>query len=291
MQGNLHMWFWSGTPLHWVQKGQGLNPREGELEVSEPMNFQFPQRRMVHQFSKHIPNWIEDLHWKQLDLNYPGMPDAMVHHGFYFAYHNTTVRPGVVNAVKRAKELYGNLDIMVTGHSMGGAMAAFCGLDLTVNHETGNVQVVTFGQPRIGNAAFVSYYGELVPNTIRVTNGHDIVPHLPPYYPHFAQKTYHHFPREVWLYNIGFGSLVYTVEKVCDDSGEDPTCSRSVSGNSISEHLAYYGVKMGGESTCKVIMDPRLAVYSTEDFEGNVILSRDPFASIVKNDDRTERSK
>ena len=25
-----------------------------------------------------IPNWIEDLHWKQLDLNYPGMPDAMV---------------------------------------------------------------------------------------------------------------------------------------------------------------------------------------------------------------------
>ncbi|PSR92642.1 Lipase [Actinidia chinensis var. chinensis] len=229
-----------------------------------------------------IPNWIEDLHWKQLDLNYPGMPDAMVHHGFYFAYHNTTVRPGVVNAVKRAKELYGNLDIMVTGHSMGGAMAAFCGLDLTVNHETGNVQVVTFGQPRIGNAAFVSYYGELVPNTIRVTNGHDIVPHLPPYYPHFAQKTYHHFPREVWLYNIGFGSLVYTVEKVCDDSGEDPTCSRSVSGNSISEHLAYYGVKMGGESTCKVIMDPRLAAYSTEDFEGNVILSRDPFASIVK---------
>lgn len=25
-----------------------------------------------------IQNWIEDLFWKQLDLNYPGMPDAMV---------------------------------------------------------------------------------------------------------------------------------------------------------------------------------------------------------------------
>jgi hypothetical protein len=23
-------------------------------------------------------NWIEDLYWKQLDLNYPGMDDAMV---------------------------------------------------------------------------------------------------------------------------------------------------------------------------------------------------------------------
>lgn len=55
-----------------------------------------------------------------------------VHHGFYFAYHNTTIRPCVINAVKRAKQLYGDIDIMVTGHSMGGAMAAFCGLDLTV---------------------------------------------------------------------------------------------------------------------------------------------------------------
>ncbi|KAL7178087.1 hypothetical protein ACSBR2_031274 [Camellia fascicularis] len=229
-----------------------------------------------------LQNWIEDLYWKQLDLNYPGMPDAMVHHGFYFAYHNTTVRPGVVNAVKRAKQLYGDIDIMVTGHSMGGAMAVFCGLDLKVNHEARNVQVMTFGQPRIGNAAFASYYSQLVPNTIRVTNDHDIVPHLPPYYPHFAQKTYHHFPREVWIHQIGFGTLVYKVEKVCDSSGEDPSCSRSVVGKSISDHLEYYGVQMSGESTCRIAMDPRVASYSTQDLEGNFILSRDPSASVVE---------
>ena len=57
-----------------------------------------------------------------------------VHHGFYTAYHNTTVRPAVLGAVKLAKKFYGaNINtIMVTGHSMGGAMAAFCGLDLVV---------------------------------------------------------------------------------------------------------------------------------------------------------------
>ena len=55
-----------------------------------------------------------------------------VHHGFYSAYHNTTIRPGILNAVKRAKEIFGDLKIIVTGHSMGGAMAAFCALDLTV---------------------------------------------------------------------------------------------------------------------------------------------------------------
>lgn len=55
-----------------------------------------------------------------------------VHHGFYSAYHNTSLRPGVLTAVKSAKELYEDIQIIVTGHSMGGAMAAFCGLDLTV---------------------------------------------------------------------------------------------------------------------------------------------------------------
>ena len=41
------------------------------------------------------------------------------------------------------------------------------------------MEVMTFGQPRIGNAAFASYYSEVVPNTFRVTHEHDLVPHLP----------------------------------------------------------------------------------------------------------------
>lgn len=48
------------------------------------------------------------------------------------AYHNTTIRPAVLEAVERAKKFYGDIKIIATGHSMGGAMAAFCGLDLTV---------------------------------------------------------------------------------------------------------------------------------------------------------------
>ncbi|KAH7856468.1 hypothetical protein Vadar_001710 [Vaccinium darrowii] len=233
-----------------------------------------------------IQNWIEDLYWKQLDIDYPDMPDAMVHHGFYSAYHNTTIRSGILEAIERAKGLYGNIEIMITGHSMGGAMAAFCGLDLVVNYKIHNVQVVTFGQPRIGNTAFASRYSKLVPNTIRVTNKHDIVPHLPPYYPHVTQKTYHHFPREVWLYDSGFGTFIYPVEKVCDDSGEDPDCSRSVVGSSIWDHLEYYGVELGDrteEGSCRIVMDSRMTAYRVEDPDGNFILYRDdPSASAVK---------
>nr|XP_027116060.1 lipase-like [Coffea arabica] len=231
-----------------------------------------------------IQNWIADLYWKQLDIDYPGMDNAMVHHGFYTAYHNTTLRPGILSAVERAKELYGDIKIMLTGHSMGGAMAAFCALDLTVNIGEKDVQVVTFGQPRIGNAAFASYYSEFVPHTIRVTHEHDIVPHLPPYYYFFPQKTYHHFPREVWLYNIGFGSLVFMIEKVCDDSGEDPTCGRSVPGDSILDHLVYYGIQMGNEEgvSCRIIMDPRIAAYRTMDIDGNFVLARNLSSTILR---------
>ncbi|KAM7467072.1 hypothetical protein LguiB_014634 [Lonicera macranthoides] len=240
-----------------------------------------------------IMNWIEDLYWKQLDLNYPGVSDAMVHHGFYYAYHNTTMRPEVLSSIERAKKLYGDLKIMVTGHSMGGAMASFCGLDLTVNCKAKNVQVMTFGQPRIGNAAFASYYSQLVPNTIRVTNEHDVVPHLPPYYSFFPQKTYHHFPREVWLHNIGYGSLVYTLETVCDASGEDPNCSRSVTGNSILDHLAYYGVEMGCETSeiCRIVMDSRVAMYGTQDENGNFILSKNPSPSVLQTNTEQQGSR
>jgi len=225
-----------------------------------------------------IQNWVSDLFWKQLDLNYPDMPDAMVHHGFYSAYHNTTVRPAVLGAVKRAKKAYGtNMKIMVTGHSMGGAMASFCGLDLVVNEGEDNVQVMTFGQPRVGNADFASYYSLLVPNTFRITHDHDIVPHLPPYYYLFPQKTYHHFPTEVWVKDLSFLNIFrFSMEKVCDNTGEDPTCSRSVRGTSISDHLRYFGVELMCETwrQCTIVMSNEMEGLSTKDSKGNILLSR-----------------
>uniref|UniRef100_A0A7N0UMQ9 Fungal lipase-type domain-containing protein n=1 Tax=Kalanchoe fedtschenkoi TaxID=63787 RepID=A0A7N0UMQ9_KALFE len=242
-----------------------------------------------------IQNWIEDLYWKQFEMSYPGMPDAMVHHGFYTAYHNTTIRPGILSAIETSKALYGDIKIIVTGHSMGGAMAALCALDLVINLNKKDVQVMTFGQPRVGNAVFASYYKQALPNTIRVVNDHDVVPHLPPYYSIFPHKTYQHFPREVWLYNIGVGSLVYPVEKVCDGSGEDPSCSRSVVGNSISDHLVYYGVELGCDiaMSCGIVMDPHVKKLGTMDERGNLVLLKNPAISVLKlnaTDDATRSS-
>ncbi|KAG0582585.1 hypothetical protein M758_3G071600 [Ceratodon purpureus] len=189
-----------------------------------------------------MQNWVEDLYFKELDLNYPGVTDAMVHRGFYAAYHNTTLREQVVTAVQRIQQDRSELRVTITGHSMGGAMAAFCALDLTANYGVKDIEVYTFGQPRLGNAAFAAFYIATVPRTIRVTHEHDLVVHLPPYYPRMGQKTYHHFPNEVWLIKVSVDRMHYEFEQMCDSTGEDIYCSRSVLGNSVADHLNYYGV-------------------------------------------------
>lgn len=68
----------------------------------------------------------------------------------------------------------------ITGHSLGGAMAACCAYDLAVNNIpfTG---VVTFGQPRIGNQVMAQYLQDNVgARYLRFVNEGDFVPRAPP---------------------------------------------------------------------------------------------------------------
>jgi hypothetical protein len=76
--------------------------------------------------------------------------------------------------------------VFITGHSLGGALAILCALEcwrqaLPVSG------VYTFGQPRVGNAAFAALYDRtrmingpvLRDITFRVVNQNDIVPRTP----------------------------------------------------------------------------------------------------------------
>ncbi|MFS7961297.1 putative fungal lipase-like domain, alpha/Beta hydrolase [Helianthus anomalus] len=51
---------------------------------------------------------------------------------FFSAYDNTIMLSGIIGELVEHKRKYEYFKIMVTGHSMGGTMAAFCGLDLAV---------------------------------------------------------------------------------------------------------------------------------------------------------------
>lgn len=69
---------------------------------------------------------------------------------------------------------------VVTGHSLGGALAKLCAVDLQYNFSPDvSVEVYSFGAPRIGNKAFIESYNRRVPDTWRFVHGNDVVCGLP----------------------------------------------------------------------------------------------------------------
>jgi len=67
-------------------------------------------------------------------LSLPALPPAppQVHRGFYYAYHKSQLRPRILLEVLRLLAAHPGYSVGVTGHSLGGALASLCGLDLAV---------------------------------------------------------------------------------------------------------------------------------------------------------------
>ena len=103
----------------------------------------------------------------------PSDPVKM-HKGFVQAY--LSVRDRIHDYVKNS----GATTYRLTGHSLGGAIATLCAVDLQYNFGTNvSVEAYSFGSPRVGNSAFVDSYNRRVPDTWRVVNGWDAVAGLP----------------------------------------------------------------------------------------------------------------
>ncbi|KAG9396026.1 Lipase (class 3) [Carpediemonas membranifera] len=163
-------------------------------------------------------NWLEDAEaWQTEHKNWPGVK---VHRGFSEVY--LSISETMNGLVRQLLEQGGVSLVQVTGHSLGAALASLSATDLRISGIVGRdvpLHLYTFGEPRVGTKA----YAEMVPRTVdqvfRVTHYADIVPHLP--MENMLVEKYHHEPTEVWYNEPN------TEYRVCDGSGEDPTCSDS----------------------------------------------------------------
>ncbi|NJK48282.1 lipase family protein [Candidatus Gracilibacteria bacterium] len=99
---------------------------------------------------------------------------AKMHRGFASAY--MSVREQIHNYLNdRAAP-----SLTVTGHSLGGALATLCAVDIQYNFSNKvTVDIYTFGAPRVGNNGFKESFNRRVPNSYRFVYGMDIVPALP----------------------------------------------------------------------------------------------------------------
>lgn len=98
---------------------------------------------------------------------------AMMHQGFSNAY--TSVRDTIHTYLKN----HTTPSVTVTGHSLGGALATLCAVDIQYNFPKTAVDVYTFGAPRVGNDGFRESFNRRVPNSYRFVHGMDIVPAIP----------------------------------------------------------------------------------------------------------------
>jgi hypothetical protein len=110
--------------------------------------------------------------------------DLKVHSGFLAGY-DSVKKPliALVDKLTTSSDVDEKWRVMVTGHSLGGALATLCAYELASRRSRARanqiISMYSFGAPRAGNAPFANEYNALVPDSWRVTNRNDIVPSVP----------------------------------------------------------------------------------------------------------------
>eukprot|EP01101_Sappina_pedata_P001080 TRINITY_DN11191_c0_g1_i1.p2 TRINITY_DN11191_c0_g1~~TRINITY_DN11191_c0_g1_i1.p2 ORF type:complete len:320 (-),score=119.69 TRINITY_DN11191_c0_g1_i1:92-1006(-) len=202
----------------------------------------------------HIRDWIDDLsgmlHYATScvvgdNLSFKGSTGFC---GYYLSLRNA----GLFTTATQIISQFPDFQILVVGHSLGGAAANVAALDLLYNYNaTQTVNLITYGEPRVADDTGVTLFeqaGSRV-SVFRFIHHRDIVPHLPPCCDVNGQCTTaagcpFHQPQEIWYQdNMNVGAKY----KECSTTnGEDPTCADSVIGWSIPDHLTYFNVDVGG---------------------------------------------
>lgn len=127
-----------------------------------------------------IKDWLTDARISKVKWG-----KGAVHAGFAEAFRS--VADQITDAILPGSR------VIITGHSLGGALATLCADAFQDVFEIEGV--FTFGSPRVGNARFVGEYnpGPGV-RTWRIVNAHDPVAHVP-----FVFGTYRHVNTQVYL--------------------------------------------------------------------------------------------
>jgi predicted lipase len=139
----------------------------------------------------------------------------------------------VLSAVKIARKPFPDYEIIVTGHSLGAALATLTTLELQHAGNT-NLRTIHFGSPRVGNTNFANWATTaLGARSARNTHHKDMVPHCP------THERFTHIGGE--FYEDPVLQL-----RTCVGL-EDPNCSYQWHITSVDDHMLYLNKALGGE--------------------------------------------
>ncbi|KAH8697777.1 Alpha/Beta hydrolase protein [Talaromyces proteolyticus] len=181
--------------------------------------------------SKTISNWLTNLDFTLTDAS--SLCDGCeAHKGFLEAWQSVSekIESELSAAIAENKD-YG---IVVTGHSLGAALATLAAVEL--RNQGDKVDLYTYGCPRVGNHAFASFVTTQEGGTnYRVTHTDDPVPKVPPKSFGFSQPG-----PEYWVTAASNSSVstsqITVVQGIDSDLGNDGTAV----GLDIAAHLWYF---------------------------------------------------
>jgi len=188
---------------------------------------------VVFRGSQSFQNFVEDM--ELIQSNYTYCDNCKVHSGFLAS--QLSIEQDALTEVNRLQSLFPDYQIVVTGHSLGAALATLFSVTLYHNGIK-NPRLFNFGSPRIGNINTAAYISELLPDINRITNHKDAVPHLPPH----SLTSFVHIAKE-WYYD-------QNGMHACEGF-EDPKCSSQWFITSISDHMLYIDTPFGKDK-CKL---------------------------------------
>ena len=141
---------------------------------------------------------------------------ARVHAGFLATW--SALRGTVASAVRDSLAATEAQDVVITGHSLGAALANLAAVELRSMLPGVRVHLITFGSPRTGNEPFARSLAGSVDNLWRVTHAADIVPHLPTLSLGYA----HAHTYEIHQNKTSSGATRFTVCRLSDPAEAEP---------------------------------------------------------------------
>ncbi|KAJ2934195.1 hypothetical protein H1R20_g2933, partial [Candolleomyces eurysporus] len=188
-----------------------------------------------------IQNYITDISIFLTPLVVRGVIEkepARVHSGFLNAWN--AVATSTIKAIRDELAQHPGYSIVVSGHSLGGALASLAGISLKRAFPSVPLRVFTYGQPRTGNEDYALLLNKEIGtrNLYRGVHTWDGVPTIIP-----TAAGYRHHGTEYW-------STVDPVTpentRACDPNGEDLSCSAQIFSTGINPpHTVYYNILAG----------------------------------------------
>ncbi|KAN0110021.1 feruloyl esterase A [Hyaloscypha variabilis] len=182
-----------------------------------------------------VQNYESDTNYTLANFDtYPSCTGCQVHGGYYLLW--ASVYENVQSLIQDQVSLYPDYGIVITGHSLGGSLAALAAAQFSSVFD--NITVYTLGEPRTGNPAFATFiddtYKTSSPDTTsfyRCTHTDDGVPHVPP-----VSDGYLHHGLEYWNVDPTSTSTTY----ICGAETTECNGQYNTSGINLA-HLTYFG--------------------------------------------------